>query len=212
LPLGLRRIISDFGKAIINAAGEQFPGIEHQGCLFHFAQAIYRKVQELGFATAYRSDEQFRKNVRLFVALGMVPAQQKYAYFLEIPKQDPRIAQLAQYFYNTWFCQYDPTVWDFFAKDRRTNNAVEAWHSRIKRFFKIKLLNFYRFGNVMLQEAKKVDKDLNLRLVGANVPRRKLVYDAIDQRFANLFEEFHMRCPMDYLTGFLYALPEPRGY
>ena len=212
IQLNFNRIVSDFELALINAIARVFPGVQHQGCLFHFAQAIFRKVQDLGYATDYRNNEHFRKNVRLFIALGMVPAAYKYTYFLQIPKQDPRIAEISRYFYSTWFNRYSPSVWDFFEKDRRTNNAVEAWHSRIKRFFKIAHMSIYRFGTTLLQEAKKVDKNLKLRLDGEPLPRRKAQYDAIDTRFQVLFEEFPVRYPIDYISGFVNALPEPRGF
>ena len=44
-----RTVISDYEKASINALTSVFPRVEHQGCLFHFAQSLYRKVVKLGF-------------------------------------------------------------------------------------------------------------------------------------------------------------------
>ena len=49
-------VVVDFEKASINAFLTVFPKVQVRGCFFHFAQANWRKVQELGLAPLYNSD------------------------------------------------------------------------------------------------------------------------------------------------------------
>ncbi|XP_003381482.1 hypothetical protein Tsp_07148 [Trichinella spiralis] len=41
-------VICDFETAFIPAVQASFPGVQIQGCYFHFCQAVLRKVAELG--------------------------------------------------------------------------------------------------------------------------------------------------------------------
>ena len=42
-----KNITCDFEKGLINTAGEQFKGCEINGCLFHWKQALRRKMMSL---------------------------------------------------------------------------------------------------------------------------------------------------------------------
>ncbi|KRY26610.1 Retrovirus-related Pol polyprotein from type-2 retrotransposable element R2DM, partial [Trichinella spiralis] len=45
-------VICDFETALIPAVQASFPGVQMQGCYFHFCQAVLRKVAELGLRTS----------------------------------------------------------------------------------------------------------------------------------------------------------------
>lgn len=40
---------------------------------YHLCQSTFQKVQELGFTTTYKNDEEFRKNVGMIDALAFLP-------------------------------------------------------------------------------------------------------------------------------------------
>ena len=44
----VRGLVADFEPGVWQAFREVFPGLVINGCLFHFTQAIFRHVQELG--------------------------------------------------------------------------------------------------------------------------------------------------------------------
>ncbi|KRX76126.1 hypothetical protein T06_863, partial [Trichinella sp. T6] len=46
-------VICDFETALIPALQGTFPGVNIQGCYFHFCQAVLRKVTDLGMRTSY---------------------------------------------------------------------------------------------------------------------------------------------------------------
>ncbi len=48
-------IVSDFESGLIAATSQVFPGVVHRGCYFHYAQALWRKVQEFGLTPLYRN-------------------------------------------------------------------------------------------------------------------------------------------------------------
>ena len=47
-----------------------------RGCLFHFSQALWRKLQDLGLTGRYMGDEGFNRMVRRAAVLSLVPPHQ----------------------------------------------------------------------------------------------------------------------------------------
>ena len=44
----MRVIVADFEAAVWRAVADDHPHIQMRGCYFHFSQAVWRKVQEIG--------------------------------------------------------------------------------------------------------------------------------------------------------------------
>ena len=55
--LAPRTVICDFEMALITALRTELPDTNVRGCYFHFCQALWRKIQALGLATAYKQSE-----------------------------------------------------------------------------------------------------------------------------------------------------------
>jgi hypothetical protein len=47
--------VADLEKGLWNALRQLFPGIPIKGCVFHWCQAIFRKIQKSGLAVSYSS-------------------------------------------------------------------------------------------------------------------------------------------------------------
>lgn len=73
LPLSLSRVRTDFELELIQAFAFVFSGTQHLGCHFHFGQAIWRKVQEIGLAKAYKDDPLVKSFLRKTISLALVP-------------------------------------------------------------------------------------------------------------------------------------------
>ena len=50
--INVKTVTLDFEAAMWQAVAEVFPTVTRLGCFFHWSQAIWRKVQELGLQTA----------------------------------------------------------------------------------------------------------------------------------------------------------------
>ena len=81
----VKRIILDFESAIWGACHEVLPGIEVKGCVFHFTQAIYCKVVDLGFKVAYQTSGPLQAYIHKLMQLPFlqdlhfVPAFEQFA-------------------------------------------------------------------------------------------------------------------------------------
>ena len=65
-----RSTMMDFETVCINSVGYNFSNTEIKDCFFHFSQAIYRKIFELGYAVQYRQEKEFNLAIRLLAALA----------------------------------------------------------------------------------------------------------------------------------------------
>lgn len=65
-PCAARTLYTDFEMAAINAARDTISEVQIQGCFFHLAQSVYRKLCALGFQARYATDETFAVKVSLF--------------------------------------------------------------------------------------------------------------------------------------------------
>ena len=63
----------DFERAALNSLTQNFPTAQIYGCFFHFGQAIWRKIQSLGFQQRYQNDVEFGLMIKQFQALALIP-------------------------------------------------------------------------------------------------------------------------------------------
>jgi hypothetical protein len=142
-------IMVDFETASINAFRDHFPNADLQGCLFHFGQCIWRKIQELGLQAWYNepggenalSIKQF--NALAFVPINLVPDAFNALVDSLDDELDQLLADFLLYFQTTWIGivqrgrRRNPTfpiaLWNVHGRVAddlpRTNNSVEGWHN-----------------------------------------------------------------------------------
>jgi hypothetical protein len=66
-------IISDYEQSLIAADETELPNARISGCYFHFGKKIWRRVQSLGLARAYRQNRRLTKTIRKVMAIGYLP-------------------------------------------------------------------------------------------------------------------------------------------
>jgi hypothetical protein len=71
-------IITDFELAFMKILKLVYPNAHQTGCLFHFGQCIWRKIQSLGLSVMYNSDSKFKYAIRLFLNLAFVDSLNVY--------------------------------------------------------------------------------------------------------------------------------------
>ncbi len=88
-------------KALWRAIPNVFPGVRIQGCSFHWAQCIWRKVQDIGLAHAYVHDNATHNLCRQFLALPYLPKEHIPIMFENLPST-PKLTELVAYIRANW--------------------------------------------------------------------------------------------------------------
>lgn len=70
-----KTVVCDFEIAIKSAIETELPHTRICGCLFHFRQSLYRKLNELGLSGAYKQDGDFRAAISKVMSIGFLPLQ-----------------------------------------------------------------------------------------------------------------------------------------
>ena len=132
--------MSDFESGFVPAFKAVFLWVYLHGCFFHWCQAIYRKVVEIGLNRLYMDEtSNFRNFVRMLMSLAYLPANEVEAGLLDIwnnanlnitdPIEQGLFNRFIQYFLNEWMTKIEE--WNINQLLYGTNNFVEGWHTHI---------------------------------------------------------------------------------
>ncbi|KAF7685032.1 hypothetical protein CDIK_4219, partial [Cucumispora dikerogammari] len=174
-----RYIILDFETAAINAARNAFHESDVKACLFHYGQAIWRKVQALGLTQLYKENNVFKKMTRMLLNLAFVPEKtviKSFESIIEATTQDntdQNIQQFIDYFETTYIRKtsqeetkplFSISLWScntrIINNSPRTTNAVESWHRTIKRKFETPHPNMSKLLDTFQKEEELVTSKL----------------------------------------------------
>ena len=133
------KVVTDYERGMITANETDLPDTQHLGCHFHFSQAIFRKIQELGLQHEYSQNNQLQHAIRMIMATAYLPPAQvcpKMADFCSRPTTQllvslyPGFAEILRYFHRTWVCTFPISTWNVFDRNKkmRTTNACEGWN------------------------------------------------------------------------------------
>ena len=144
-------------------------------CHFHWSQAIWQKVQELGLQRAYISDEKTHAYIRQLLSLPYLPCEHIAPIFerLEAKAVTQPLQELTTYITTTWLENplWPTSSWSVFGRVVRTNNDVEGWHCRLNQKAKKGQLPFYLLLHLLHEETKWIN--LQGRLVLENKLTRR---------------------------------------
>jgi MULE transposase domain len=186
-------IHTDFERAAMNAIQAEF-GIYATGCVFHYTQNIYRKVQALGLSVAYNTDNPpgTRQWIRRIMALPLVPSARVAATFVAIQHNAPNLQgtqEMHQYVSDTYVganAVFDVSTWNVFNTSDRTTNICEGFHSALNKAMGKSHPSIYK-----LIDFWKTQDDCNERIIaqlnlGAPAHQRKKKYVRVDEAISRL--------------------------
>lgn len=129
-----KRAMFIFFLGMWQALRDVFPGTALKGCGFHWAQALQRRVQEVGLQATYQRREGVHNIVRKLLALPFLPGR-------DIPRAFERlrdradgssepVTSLFQYVDDQWLDNslWSPDEWSVYRQTVRTNNDTEGMH------------------------------------------------------------------------------------
>ena len=128
----IEKVVLVFERATWKALREVLPDVSLQGCVFHWTQAVWCKVQEIGLQAAYINDDATMKFVRRLLALPFLPYEHITSMFskLEERASTEPLRNLCTYIRNTWITSttWPTKTWSVYMCSVCTNNDCESWH------------------------------------------------------------------------------------
>lgn len=129
----------DFEISLMSAIIDTCPGVEIQGCYYHFTKCLWRKARQCGLQKTRLG----KVHIKRLSALAHLPFEELLDAWLFALDKGPKtkIAKsFNEYFYKTWM---DPKSiyfgrWTCHNQVNRTNNAIEGWHSKVNKLLKPK--------------------------------------------------------------------------
>ena len=216
LDLDPTTVLCDFEIAIIQAVSLNFPNSRHQGCYYHFMQAIWRKVQALGLASDYSNpqDMTLKNFVQKMCAIAFCPPAFVRSAWISVQEEAPelpRIDELVEYFSATWVrSSFQIRQWNYFKiEGPRTNNHVEGWHSRLKNIVGKAHPNVYELVEVIQKEESVTTMKVQQLVAGASQPPRRRKIKDRERKIQTLFQRLELGNIT--LGGFLDAIKYHTG-
>lgn len=217
ITLNPMRIVSDFEKASVAAAKMFFPSALYKGCLFHFGQIIWRRVQAEGCAKKYGTNEDFSIQIRMLKSLAFVPSDEIEFYYRELKKEfDADAAKIGKWFEKNYVTgeltkrrkqtlpMYSPEFWSISDSHHenfpRTSNSVEAWHRRLKVVIGKPHIGVYLLISELSKELIVAKSRIEKMKAGIVVPKKTKMIEK-NKNLSNIMKERANQDPLSFLKN-----------
>ena len=187
------------------------------GCLFHFGQCIWRKVQAHGLTESYASNEAVRMACKQLMALAFVPVESVVTAFETVQENAPDdVIPVFNYFEDTWIGRpiirnrrrpptFPPEMWSIHQRTidelPRTNNSVEAWHRAFQGTVGYVHPTVYKLIEAIRLEQSHTENLLVRIHNGQHRPTKNAKYQRKEAALKTLATDFANRNLQDYLRA-----------
>ncbi|CAI6353875.1 unnamed protein product [Macrosiphum euphorbiae] len=134
-------IITDYEVALRDVLISSFPEARYAGRWFHHNQAVWRKMNSLGYLHHLNTNNNARKVLKLLLSLPLLPARDMENGFLLIRafarNHDVHLERLLSYYESYWLRNIGPQVVSVHGLPRRTNNNIESFHNTLRLKFSV---------------------------------------------------------------------------
>ncbi|CAN7995246.1 unnamed protein product, partial [Ixodes hexagonus] len=198
----------DFEKAEENAFRDCLPDVEVHGCLFHFAQSIWRRIQQLSMHARFIDESSYLLMLKKFIALrfcDILDGCDRYRMLarqlLELFGRAEQHQDFLDYFENTWVGRphKDPrfaiSMWNCKRVTEvslpRTNNSVESWHRVFQSSIGASHPTVFKLLDALLSEQVRVNAMAIQLDVGHEPPLyTKKEYERSNKRLCRILEDY----------------------
>jgi hypothetical protein len=124
--------------SMLTAIQTELPRTRIAACYFHFCQALWRKIQDIGLQRAYHRDGDLKEVIEKVMAIGYLPVllvRNNFECLVTshhvrgLQRRYPTLEQFFRYFTANYLDgMLQPSIWNVFKRDMdmRTNNFVEC--------------------------------------------------------------------------------------
>ena len=216
-----RMFLNDYETGLLQAIHDIFPNSGRRGCLFHFCQAIFKNIQQLGLVHQYNNNPLIKLLVRCCMALPFLPLvqiNQVYNTFERLILNNPIVSVPLQpfmtYFRNQWIINVRPEVWCVHNHEVRTNNDLEGWHYAMTRNIPRQHADIFTFINWM-QDEERLTRNMQAQIeAGHHLKRSNKIYLEVERKLTEIQNNYANRLitRSQFLRGISYnmiKLPTP---
>lgn len=178
--------------------------------MFHFNEAIHRKIKDLGLSHEYLHNGTIRDQCRQLMALSLMPIDEVECQFQRLQTIiSASLNDLVSYFKHQWVHGVIPIrMWNFHDADHRTNNTSEgknitffhvshftvlpfvihllAYNLRFATRLSKKHPNIWSFIQLIKSEHARFEHICIQLDAGASAPKQSTKTKAFQMRFDNL--------------------------
>ncbi len=209
-------ISTDFESAVLSAITVSFQDTQLAGCLFHFSQALWRKLQAEGLSEEYAKETNvdMREQLNSLIAIAFVPEDDVAETFdIVQEKAMEDLLPILDYLEDNYIRgrrrgkgrrppMFPPTIWNchnrVIAGLPRTTNTCETWHNRLNTLMGKHHPSFYTLLKNLQEEVAEINRDI-VKLESEHSPTKKKKYDDLDKRIKRTVEQYE-----EYKGGRIY--------
>ncbi|CAF4646427.1 unnamed protein product [Rotaria socialis] len=190
------RILSDFESGLISAIANEFSAAVHNGCFFHYTQAIFRRIRALGLTTLYFQNSEIRSCCRKLMALALLPIDKIESSFHSLRVKsstmvNQELHQLFLYFNHQWLVNVPLKIWNVYGCHHRTNNNCEGFHNRLNQRIQKSHPNIWMFIKLLQTEECRFRHLLLQMNAGAQARKKVPVANMIQKRIDTLYDRYN---------------------
>lgn len=196
-------VVMDFEQALITAVETELPLARLEGCYFHFNQALWRHIQELGLVRGYRDDDELRTLLRQVMALGFLPTAlvrnnfrllRTSRHTRTLIRRYPSVMDFLTYVQNTYVDgNFRIPMWNVFDRNMscRTNNNAESFHQAWNRRVGVRHPNLWMAIRHLKDLQAATESGIRAMQRGTGQPtRRARRWRTLEDRLVNLKGEY----------------------
>ena len=217
-------VTMDFEQAAIKALRKCFPDTTVHGCLFHFCQCLWRKIQSLGLQGWYR-DPDNALIIKQIQALAFVPPSDVIDLFTEFmqlldQETDEVLSEFLGYFEITWLGivqrgrrrrpTFDIETWNVFNRIEtdlpRTNNSLEGWHQAFNKRVGVTHPSIEKLVKKIKLEQANTEVILEHLSLGEDIARINKKYARINERIKRIHASYDNSTGLTYLRSIAHNL------